>query len=144
MSAKTLLPIVLTGIVCCGAFSHTQENTMPTQETDQKFVFNLDRLNQQRASNGEAYLKFLDVATMSCGVYHLAAGSRDRQSPHTEDEVYFVLSGTSKFHMDGQEFDVEPGEVLFVPAFKKHYFHDITEDLTLLVFFSKVSVATKE
>ena len=107
--------------------------TAPAQE----FSFDLAKLDQQRAEKGGPWLEFLNVDSMYCGVYHLAAGAKDGQKPHREDEVYFVQSGRSRFHMDGQEFDVVPGSILFVPANKTHYFHDITEDLTMLVFFSK-------
>ncbi len=112
------------------------------QDVEQEFAWEIDALNQQRAdSDNPAWLQFLSVDTLRCGIYHLAAGSHDGQSPHSEDEVYYVQSGRSKFHMDGQEFDCQPGTLLFVPAHKPHYFHDITEDLTLLVFFSKAAVA---
>ena len=112
-----------------------------SQRTQQEFAWDIESLNQQRADDGNrAYLQFVNVDTLHCGIYHLAAGSRDGQSPHTEDEVYYVQAGRSKFHMDGQEFDCQPGTILFVPAHKTHYFHEITEDLTLLVFFSKVPV----
>lgn len=117
---------------------------MVVEQQDQQFVFNLDQLNRQRAESGGPWLEFLNLPSMYCGVYHLTAGSRDGQSPHAEDEVYFVQAGRSKFHLNGEEFDIEPGTVLFVPAHKKHYFHDIAEDLTLLVFFSRGPVAAND
>ncbi len=104
---------------------------------DQEYAFEFDAINSRRAAENKSYRSFLNVKSMHCGIYHLAAGSRDGQSPHDEDEVYYVQSGKGKFHMDGREFDVQPGTILFVPAEKTHYFHDITEDLSLLVFFSK-------
>ena len=114
---------------------------MSSQIKDSQYVFDMTTLETQRADRGGPWLEFLRVPSMYGGVYHLPAGSRDGQSPHTEDEVYYVHSGKSKFHMDGNEFDVAPGMVLFVPANRKHYFHEIVEDLTLLVFFSNGPVA---
>ena len=110
---------------------------MEHQQDKIQYTYEFDAINQQRAKDNKSYLPFLNVKTMHCGIYHLKAGAKDGQSPHTEDEVYYVESGKSKFHMDGEEFDVQPGTILFVPAHKKHYFHEITEDLSLLVFFSK-------
>jgi mannose-6-phosphate isomerase-like protein (cupin superfamily) len=76
---------------------------------------------------------------MSAGVYALAAGAEDKQKPHTEDEIYYVVSGRAKFFSDGdgtpRHMDVQPGSVIFVGANADHRFHDITEDLVLLVFF---------
>jgi mannose-6-phosphate isomerase-like protein (cupin superfamily) len=114
-----------------------QENNVTDSASGQEYAFDMAKLNRQRAEKGGPWLEFLNVESMYCGVYHLVAGAKDGQKPHPEDEVYFVQAGQSRFHMDGQEFEVAPGSVLFVPANKSHYFYDITEDLTMLVFFSK-------
>ena len=85
---------------------------------------------------GKRYSEFLRVATMSAGVYVLAAGATDRQSPHTEDEIYYVVRGRSKFRQGETETAIGPGDLLFVPARAPHHFHSITEELVLLVVFS--------
>ena len=100
-------------------------------------VVEMSDLMKKRAESGRAYLPFLNVSSMHCGVYHLPAGSKDGQSPHSEDEVYYVENGTAKIHIDGTDHDVKAGSVIFVKAGDKHYFHSIKEDLDLLVFFSK-------
>jgi hypothetical protein len=38
---------------------------------------------------------------------------------------------------------VQPGSVIFVAANDVHVFHDITEDLTLLVFFAPAQYSRK-
>lgn len=98
--------------------------------------FAIADLQTQRLSSGRPYLPFLNRSTLRCGIYALAAGSKDEQSPHELDEVYYVLSGKAKFTVEGKESDIKPGDVLFVAANAKHHFHDIVEDLELLVFFS--------
>ena len=100
-------------------------------------VVEMSDLMKKRSDSGKSYLPFLNVSTMHCGVYHLAAGAKDGQSPHSEDEVYYVENGIAKIHIDGTDHDVKPGSVIFVKAGDKHYFHSIKEDLDLLVFFSK-------
>lgn len=82
------------------------------------------------------YVEFLRVPTMSVGVYVLAAGAVDSQSPHREDEVYFVARGKGKFARGAEELTALPGEVLFVPAGEPHRFHSIEEELVLLVVFA--------
>ena len=47
------------------------------------------------ADPGRPYLEFVRTESMSIGLYVLPAGATDGQKPHTEDEVYVVLSGTS-------------------------------------------------
>jgi mannose-6-phosphate isomerase-like protein (cupin superfamily) len=73
---------------------------------------------------------------LSVGLYRLAAGSQDRQQPHGEDEVYYAVSGRGRLRVGADDQAVEPGTVAFVGARVDHRFHDITEDLTLLVFFA--------
>jgi len=88
-----------------------------------------------RARAGDGYSEFLRVPALSAGVYVLAAGAVDRQSPHTEDEIYYVVRGHGRFHHGDQESAADPGDVLFVPAREEHRFHSITEELVLLVVF---------
>jgi mannose-6-phosphate isomerase-like protein (cupin superfamily) len=84
---------------------------------------------------GATYVEHLATRDLSVGTYSLRAGATDGQRPHTEDEVYVVTGGRAAFTSGDRTVDVEPGTVLFVPADEAHRFHDITEDLTLLVFF---------
>jgi mannose-6-phosphate isomerase-like protein (cupin superfamily) len=70
------------------------------------------------------------------GVYALARGAEDKQSPHQQDEVYYVTKGRAVLEVEGTGHPVEAGSILFVPARAKHRFRDITEDLTTLVFFA--------
>jgi mannose-6-phosphate isomerase-like protein (cupin superfamily) len=94
-----------------------------------------DLLARQEGS-GEPYLEFLRVESMSAGLYVLAAGATDAQQPHTEDEVYVVLAGRSRFTAGDVTRDVEPGDTIFVPANVPHRFHDISEELRLVVVFA--------
>jgi mannose-6-phosphate isomerase-like protein (cupin superfamily) len=65
----------------------------------------------------------------------LPRGGTDGQSPHTEDEIYFVVSGRARFRAGDEDRAVTAGDTLFVAAGLPHRFHDIEEDLTLLVVF---------
>jgi mannose-6-phosphate isomerase-like protein (cupin superfamily) len=98
-------------------------------------AFELADLAARRESSGRPYLEFITVPDLSVGLYVLAAGQRDLQQPHTEDEVYYVISGRARVTVGDDVRDVEPGSIVFVAAHVAHRFHDITEDLTLLVAF---------
>jgi mannose-6-phosphate isomerase-like protein (cupin superfamily) len=89
----------------------------------------------QRRS-GELYLEFLRRESLSCGLYVLEAGADDPQEPHQEDEVYLVLEGRGRLEAAGQDQAVGPGSVVFVARTVPHRFHDITERLSVLVFFA--------
>jgi len=64
------------------------------------------------------------------------AASVDDQTPHTEDEVYYVLNGRATLVVEDRRTDVGPGSVAFVGAGDEHRFVDITQDLEVLVFWS--------
>lgn len=82
------------------------------------------------------WVEHLRVATMSVGTYSIPAGGTDDQTPHAEDEIYVVATGRARFTCDGRTLAVEPGDTLFVAAGEDHRFHDVTEDLALLVVFA--------
>ncbi len=85
---------------------------------------------------GELYLEFLRRDSLSCGLYVLEPGAHDPQQPHQEDEVYLVLGGRGRLTVDGQDHPVGPGSVLFVARTVPHRFSDVTEPLSVLVFFA--------
>ncbi|MFT5482358.1 MAG: mannose-6-phosphate isomerase-like protein (cupin superfamily) [Halieaceae bacterium] len=99
-------------------------------------VFQLDELKEQMGDAAAEYLEFLNVPALSCGLYKLAAGSKDMQAPHDEDEMYIVLEGRAHMRLGDEEREVKPGSVLYVSASMEHSFFEIEEDMTLLAFFS--------
>jgi mannose-6-phosphate isomerase-like protein (cupin superfamily) len=98
-------------------------------------AFELDDLLDARERSGRLYLEFVRSHELSVGLYALAAGATDPQEPHTEDEVYHVVSGRARITVGDEERSVGPGSIVFVPADVPHRFHDIEEDLTVLVVF---------
>jgi mannose-6-phosphate isomerase-like protein (cupin superfamily) len=105
--------------------------------------FDLSDLLAQRAAADKAWLEFLRAPSLSMGVYHLKAGQADTQRPHAEDEVYYVLSGRARFRAGAEAQDVGPESILFVGRLVEHRFFDITEDLTVLVFFAPAEGSSK-
>jgi quercetin dioxygenase-like cupin family protein len=70
------------------------------------------------------------------GVYHLKAGQADPQQPHSEDEVYYVINGRASFQAGSEQQLAGPGSLIYVERNVEHRFLEITEDLTVLVFFA--------
>src|SRR5262245_14248129 len=99
-------------------------------------VFELDKLLCDDQFTQKAYFEFLHGASLSMGIYRLKAGQEDRQQPHTEDEVYYVLEGNDWFRSGDEELAVDTGNIIFVERFAAHLFYDITKDLSVLVFFA--------
>ncbi len=96
----------------------------------------IDDILEQRLRQGNEYLEFLRVPAMSAGVYVLAAGSADRQSPHQQDELYYVVRGKARMRAGHHDQSVTRGTLIFVPAHLEHQFYDIEEEITVLVFFA--------
>ncbi|MEU8887406.1 cupin domain-containing protein [Streptomyces sp. NPDC048442] len=99
-------------------------------------AFRLDELEAERAANDGAYLQFLKERNMSAGLYALDAGDTDPQQPHSEDEIYFVVSGRAAITVGMETSQIARGSVVYVPAGTAHKFHHISEDLRVLVVFS--------
>jgi quercetin dioxygenase-like cupin family protein len=99
-------------------------------------VFRLNDLVTEGERRNQRWQEFLRVSSLSMGLYRVKAGQPDEQKPHAEDEVYLVISGKASFQAGGQEQAVIPGSVIFVERAVEHRFVDITEDLTVLVFFA--------
>lgn len=106
-------------------------------------AFELAPLLSQRESSNKLYLEFLKVPDLSMGIYVLPAGGTDPQSPHTEDEVYYVLSGKGKILVADESRDVQAGSIVYVAKNIAHRFHSIEEELTLLVFFAPAEYSNK-
>jgi mannose-6-phosphate isomerase-like protein (cupin superfamily) len=102
-------------------------------------VFHVDDLKSKLKGGAVEYKEFLRVPSVSCGLYHLAAGSQDMQTPHDEDEMYFVVDGRARLKVGDEIHEVRPGSVLYVQATEEHSFFEIEEDMTLLVFFASTS-----
>jgi mannose-6-phosphate isomerase-like protein (cupin superfamily) len=99
-------------------------------------IFQVEEIERRRARLEWSYLEFLRVPSLSVGVYSLGAGEEDRQQPHMEDEVYYVAAGRASIRVGDEDQAVRTGSVVYVPAGVEHHFHDIAEDLTLIVFFA--------
>ena len=106
-------------------------------------AFELTTLLEEHARSGKVYLEFLRMPSMSLGVYRLPAGGVDPQNPHTEDEVYYVVSGRAQILVGDEDRSVGPGSIVFVAARMPHRFHTIEEDLTILVFFAPAEYSQK-
>ncbi len=98
--------------------------------------FHFDEISRQRRDLGKPYLEFLRVAAMSAGVYVIPKGGLDRQKPHREDEMYYVVRGRGRMRMGAEQVEISAGSIIFVEAQLEHRFYDVEEELEVLVFFA--------
>jgi mannose-6-phosphate isomerase-like protein (cupin superfamily) len=95
-----------------------------------------DVIAQARAAPDGYAAEVLRSDLLSVGLYLLPAGGTDDQTPHTEDEVYYTVRGRATLRVGAEDHPVNPGTLLFVPALAVHFFHDISEELILVVFWA--------
>lgn len=82
------------------------------------------------------YAEFVRSDLLSLGLASWPVGSIDTQQPHTEDEVYYVVRGRARITVAGEDRPVAAGSIVFVATGVEHRFHDIEEDLQVLVFWA--------
>ena len=104
-------------------------------------AFHISELQPELRAGPERYLEFLRMPSLSMGLYELAAGSDDPQQPHTEDEIYYVVSGDAMIRVGDEDQQVSAGSIIYVPANVEHHFHTITTDLSVLVMFAPAEYA---
>jgi len=98
-------------------------------------AFELADLLKAQLASGRLYHEFIRTHDLSVGVYVLQAGAIDPQEPHTEDEIYHVVAGRARVTVGDEDRPVAAGSIVFVAADAPHRFHDIEEELVLLVVF---------
>jgi mannose-6-phosphate isomerase-like protein (cupin superfamily) len=96
----------------------------------------LNQVVEEARAAGDQWRECLRAGMFSAGVYRLSAGETDPQTPHAEDEIYYVLAGRADLEVEGKRQAVEPGVIAFVTRLVEHRFVDIAEDLELLVIFA--------
>ena len=84
-------------------------------------------------SDDGLYGVLLEHGTLELGFYkpHVS----DDQTPHDQDEIYIVQTGTGVFVCGDEEISFEPGDALFVAAGVKHRFAEFSNDFTAWVVF---------
>ncbi len=107
-------------------------------------AWELAELEAARVASGRLYHEFISVPDLSGGLYVLDAGAIDPQSPHTEDELYVVMSGRARVAVGDEARAIRAGSVVFVAAGVEHRFHDIEERLVLLVMFGPAEYARQK
>ncbi len=99
-------------------------------------AFDMSEIVDGHEKNGELYHEFIRAERLSVGLYVLGAGATDPQNPHTEDEIYYIVSGAGTVEVAGENRPVNAGSVIYVDAHVDHRFHSITEELRVIVVFA--------
>ncbi|MEI7784091.1 MAG: cupin domain-containing protein [Betaproteobacteria bacterium] len=83
--------------------------------------------------DGERFVQAMAHGSMSVELY--APRSHDPQTPHAQDELYFILAGTGELLVGDERYPFEPGAAFFVPAGAVHRFENFSADFATWVVF---------
>jgi mannose-6-phosphate isomerase-like protein (cupin superfamily) len=92
-----------------------------------------DALARLAGAKGKEFINLFRRGSMEVEIYKPVR--IDRQTPHTRDELYVVISGSGFFVNGSDRHPFEAGELLFVPAGVVHRFEDFSDDFSTWVFF---------
>ncbi|NJC95822.1 MAG: cupin domain-containing protein [Anaerolineales bacterium] len=106
-------------------------------------AYELTQLISRQKDSNKLYLEFLKLPDLSMGLYVLPAGGTDPQSPHTEDEIYYVVSGRAQIKVADEDRAVQAGSIVYVAKNVEHRFHSIEEELKVIVFFAPAEYSNK-
>jgi mannose-6-phosphate isomerase-like protein (cupin superfamily) len=90
-------------------------------------------LQSVRDSDDGLYGVLLKNGSMELGFYKPIGN--DEQSPHDQDEIYIVRTGSGNFVCGDQRIPFQPGDALFVAAGVDHRFTDFSDDFAAWVVF---------
>lgn len=87
-----------------------------------KYSFVIADLEKIDAGTGYSTSRggILEGERMQVGLIHKARGTGSRPHSHPNEQFNYVLQGTLKVEMDGQQFLVPAGSVVYVPANMVH------------------------
>ena len=92
-----------------------------------------EALRKLESQKGDRSTELFTHGTLQVKLY--APRGTDPQTPHTRDEVYFVVSGAGLFWNGETTEPFGPGDVIFAAAGHPHRFEEFSDDLAVWVLF---------
>lgn len=71
----------------------------------------------------------------SMSLIYFAPEGKDYQTPHDQDELYFVLEGSGVIEIEGESHAFTKGSAIFVSAGKKHKFMGSLSNIKMWAVF---------
>ncbi len=90
----------------------------------------------EKIKNSNSYFStFINKNSLATGILILQSGEEDTQTPHDNDEVYFIISGNGFLKINNKDYKVSKNKLFFVEKNMKHFFYGNTKELRVLYFF---------
>ena len=101
-----------------------------------KIEFDINKCIDEIKNSDGYFNTFLNRQNIAAGVLVLEPGQEDTQTPHDDDEVYFVLRGDGYLRVDNKDYEVSEGKAYYVQKNIPHRFFGNKKELVVLYFFS--------
>jgi mannose-6-phosphate isomerase-like protein (cupin superfamily) len=82
------------------------------------------------------FLNFFDLRHLQAGILRVKPGERDKQEPHSSDEIYLVLEGDGFIEIGKKTFSLKKELFIYVPANVKHRFYGNKQEILVVYLFS--------
>ena len=100
-----------------------------------KLDFDLSSYFEKIKNSTSFFHTFINRDSLAVGLLVLEPGEEDTQTPHTSDEVYYVISGNGFLRIKNKDYPVSQDKLFFVAKDVEHYFHSNSQELKVLYFF---------
>jgi mannose-6-phosphate isomerase-like protein (cupin superfamily) len=90
-------------------------------------------LAQLPTAEGKHFIEAFRKGNLSFEMYK--PNKVDLQTPHTQDELYIIVSGSGMFQNGEVNYPFKAHDLIFVKAFVEHRFYDFTDDFSTWVVF---------
>jgi mannose-6-phosphate isomerase-like protein (cupin superfamily) len=81
-------------------------------------------------------VNLFETEHMFSDIYCLEPGQQQRVHSHAgADKIYFVLEGTGRFHIGGEEADLGPDNIVLAPSDVEHGVTNATNERVVLLVF---------
>ncbi|MFQ5781820.1 MAG: cupin domain-containing protein [Nitrosopumilus sp.] len=100
-----------------------------------KLDFDLSTYFEKIKNSSSYFYTFINRDTLAASILVLQPGEEDNQTPHENDEVYYVMSGDGFLKINGKDYKVSKDKLFFVAKNVEHFFHGNTRKLKVLYFF---------
>ena len=100
-----------------------------------KLDFDLSTYLEKIKKSSSYFHTFINQSSLATGVLVLQPGEEDTQTPHSIDEVYYVISGNGFLKIKDKDYSVSKDKLFFVAKNVEHFFHSNTKELKVLYFF---------
>jgi mannose-1-phosphate guanylyltransferase len=91
-------------------------------------------LRKQLEQENKSYVEVLSEESLSVELAQYP--NPEPKTPHTTDELYYIISGSGMVQVGDDRYAVDEGDVIYVEQGLEHDFFDIEDEITALVVFA--------